>query len=270
MAARKKRPVLYEVYRPSSKGVEVGQKLHSTQSSGHQATMPPSPCADVPVRTLGNADPVAGTTAKRKLLTISPSTLAILIASAAVLLAVAFSAGRRFEAVYSSGEPQAVQPLHEDGDVASKHQAESGLDARQANEIENAPAAADQPQAIADATPGNASGGQPPRVTLQKGYHYIVVQHFGKKVEDARETAQFLIEHGIGCAILPSSQDNVVVATQPFLISQSDSAAAKRERRSAQQLMKKIKTVGKEFKDYRLAEGKKHYTLSKAYLLEIK
>jgi len=105
--------------------------------------------------------------------------------------------------------------------------------------------------------PSNGAGGaaaptpgapaQPPRVELKSGYHYIFVQHFPRSAAgDANLVARYLTAEGVPCGIR-RDKDIVVVATEAYLIEQSDTAAAKRERTRAEAMLARIKTLGKAY-----------------------
>lgn len=206
-------------------------------------------------------------------MTVSAPTLAIAVAGLAVLLAVAFSAGQRYEAFHSSvSEPtELAQGPELDADAGTQEGSVAVIEAADADQ-EGGGAPAET------ATPDRATGqaaqhtaDKPPQVTLWKGYHYVVVQHFGKKRERqaAQAAAGYLRESGVACATLTGADVRVVV-TEPFLINQEDRAAARRERDRADRLIARVRRLGQEYNKQLLKQGEKGYTFSQCYLFEIK
>ena len=113
---------------------------------------------------------------------------------------------------------------------------------------------------------------QPPAttVTLQKGYHYIVVQHFPKsRRADAEEAALFLQDNGIPCALQTGSDIRLVV-TEPFQIDQGNQAAVRTEQRRANALLEQIRKLGQQFNSLRLQNGLGGYTFSGCKLQSFK
>lgn len=87
----------------------------------------------------------------------------------------------------------------------------------------------------------------PPPVELKSGYHYIFIQHFPRSAaRDAEKAAQYLTSEGVPCAIR-KDKDVVVVATEAFLIEQSNAAAGRGERARADKLLARIRLLGKEY-----------------------
>lgn len=83
--------------------------------------------------------------------------------------------------------------------------------------------------------------------TLQKGRHYVVVAHYRKvDLPQAQDAAAFLQQRGIQCVIHEIKNAYMVVATQPFLINQKDTAARKAQQARADEFKRKIKALGKE------------------------
>jgi len=188
-----------------------------------------------------------------------------------VLLAVAFSAGRRYESLYptATDETEVARGGGGDAEASTPGGADASLDASQLDQASKTTAPLGQAISTASGAAAAPTGDTPPQVVLQKGYHYVVIQHFGKKREDALVAAQYLYEKGIPCATLPGS-DIRVIATEPFMVKQADAAAARRERQRADELIRKIKQIGQEFNRYLRNQGKKGYTLDGCYLFEIR
>jgi hypothetical protein len=202
-------------------------------------------------------------------LSISVPTLAVLTAVAVVLLLVAFSAGRHYEARYPS-TTETAQSVPEQGEAAPPDQvavSEGSADVSQA----------DQPTATVPQPPRQASAHeraapqptreQAPRVTLKKGCHYVVVQHFPKKSghQPAQDAARYLQTNGIECATLTGADIRLVV-TEPFLINQEDAAAARRQQQRAETLMQRIRGLGRQYNRKLATEGKPGYTFAECSL----
>jgi hypothetical protein len=109
-----------------------------------------------------------------------------------------------------------------------------------------------------------------PQVELQKGYHYIIVQHLGLGQDAAAaDIARYLKDHGVPCATL-TGRDIRVVAIERFLISQDDRAASKREKQRADKMLTHVREIGAQMNRDWAKVGRKGYTLSGAYLYEFK
>ncbi len=255
MAARRTRPVLYEVYRPRQRAAEIQAGRASAASPTGSDTAQQGPGAGRRV-----ADGAGGAGQ----ITVSRSAAVIAAAVVLVLLLVAFSAGRRYEAARHEQASAAQAGAETAGDSAP---GEGGADAPPAGEQ----AAAGR--ASTPTEPAREQVRQPaqpaPQVTLLRGYDYIVVQHFGRKRQAATEVARYLRDHGIECALFGQSDIRVIV-TQPFLTAQDDAAAAAAQRRAAERLMQRIRALGKQLVKDWAAQGKRGYTLEGCYLYRIK
>lgn len=277
MAARKTRPVLYEVIRPKLRTRDPALKPRSPRSASAVEHPPATETREVhgPDVATNAHPPAPRTDAARFHMTFSGQTLFVLIAIIIVLLVVAFSAGRRY------GAPPADAWDGSASAEATDEESESDTLARDPEAVVAAVPEDDEGAAVGRRTPASPgtgaaartdadeSAGRVRQVTLQKGYTYVVVQHFGGKRQDALAAARFLQERGVPCATL-DGRDIRVVATQPFLVKQADTAAARDERRKADRLLAQIKEIGKEFDKYRRQQGEGGYTLSGCYLYEIR
>lgn len=197
------------------------------------------------------------------MVTVSTSTLTVLLAGTIVLLFMAFAAGRHYE----SQHPSVYTP------------ADFRLEADEGSETQADLAAATEPPAPAQPVAREDTSASPQRpapepappapaaVTLKRGYHYVVVQHFNKSRQqaDAVAAGEFLQENGVACATL-SGADIRLVATQSFLIDQDNAAAARTERERAERLLKRIKQLGQRYNRELLKQGKNGYTFSECYL----
>lgn len=265
MAARKRRPVLYEVYRrPTRDGGRPGTASSWSRvarpAEVDRGAAPPAPGPEgAPQPSVGAAD--------RWHITISGPTLAVLIAAGVVLLAVAFSAGQRYGAARSS-VPEPVGPTLSGPQEASQA-AEPGSAEKSPSAAPGEVARSAGPAAAAGQS-AESAGRDAPRVTLRKGYHYVVVQHFHKTRgrQAAQEAAAFLQANGVSCATLTGADIRLVV-TEPFLINQPDPDAARRERQRAEQLLERIRQLGRQYSRQLANQGRKTYDFAGCYLLKV-
>lgn len=96
--------------------------------------------------------------------------------------------------------------------------------------------------------PTPAPAPAPSPVALQKGSHYVVVQHFGKGARDAANAAaEFLRGKGLRVAILEQRRDIQLIIDEPLLIEQKDRAAKDKAQKRATELKQLIKQYGKEY-----------------------
>jgi hypothetical protein len=273
VATHKKRPILYEVFRPEARSGDPALKPRAFRPS-REAARPASADErelDLLTTTTFSSTPTPASTRDRRAITISASTLTLMIAGMIVLLFVAFIAGRRYESFHPSTFTPADLTLEDEAGARAQTRLTGEVDSPASGQMPSGSAA---PLEVED--PGRRSGQttadvatQVPPVSLKRGCHYVIVQHFGRKATDAEAAARFLQERGVPCAILRGN-DLRVVATEPFLIRQADAAAGRREQRRANQLIEEIKRIGREFKERRQSQGLGTYTLDGAYLLEIK
>ena len=263
VVARKKRPVLYEVIRPEHHRGEPTPGVKPP--SGPPPSLPLSPPRPVrPTAAPKPATPAPEEPVREgRTFTITFPMLAIIAACAAMLVFVAFVAGRQFE-TQSTGEAPKEYTLDMDGSGARPETRGPAPSIRES--------AAESASLNHDTTPQKTTDPEkeseterPPTIALQKGYTYVVIQHFQKtKRADAEAAAEFLRENRIPAALLVGN-DIRLVATEPFLIEQRDAAAAERERRRAGQWLQTIKELGREY-DKRLRElNKPSYTFSECY-----
>lgn len=264
MAARKKRPVLYEVIRPEHRRGEPEPGLVSRPQTAPpprepgrtaaSATPPPiqpvSPSTEEPVRT-------------ERTFNISASMLTVIAACVIMLVFVAFVAGRQFDAKSSGGSPE---PFKFD------------LERVEESPVPRIASTAGTEAVKTDKPPGSSSSEQKapidnkdaesqrsPTVALQKGNTYIVVQHFSKnRRADAEAAALFLQNQRVPCALLVGN-DIRLVATEAFLVDQRDKAAAERERRRLGTWLQQIKELGRQYDKMLREQGKPSYTFSECY-----
>jgi len=112
-----------------------------------------------------------------------------------------------------------------------------------------APAKSDPPPTAKPAAPTQTPAGEPRgRVVLEKGTHYVVIQHFRKKDAGAAEQAgAFLRANGIDCAIQHNKEDIRLVATTPFRIEGKEASTKRAEEVRAETLLRQIKQLGKDY-----------------------
>ena len=254
MAPRKKRPVLYEVFRPKAEGVKPPrQPLGTTTPSPTPSPRTVSPVAPISV-------PAGGSARAEMPVTISRTTLAVLLAVVIALWLIAFVAGRRYEALHPSDyQPIDLSELTETPpNESAAGNSETQPPAPEASVNDSASQAERKPEE----TPIQTR----PRVTLQRGYTYIVVQHFNKNRQraDAEAAALFLRTQGIECAIL-EGPDIRLVTTTGFLIEQDDHAAAQAQQRLANQLQERIKQLGQQYNRELARQGKRGYSFTDCY-----
>ena len=265
MAARKKRPVLFEVFRPESPTGDPTLKPRPFRST----RLPERPAItdereDDVVRTTTISPSATRSPAReRRVLTVSASTFTILIAGMIVLLFVAFAAGRRYESIYPSSFTPAEFTLENDEEAEAQTDLAAAIDQPAPKQVASGEEAALQPhRRMPDPAPA-----APSQVTLQRGRNYVVVQHFNKSRQraDALAAAEFLEANGVPCATLTGA-DIRLIATQPFLTRQADAAAARAEQERANRLLNRIKQLGQRYNRELLNQGKKGYTFSECYL----
>jgi hypothetical protein len=273
VAARKRRPVLYEVYRPRARNADPARR--PPPSNPPQPPNRPPPVSDreseVPVRVPVSHRPATPPAAGRWQVTISGPTLAILSAGTVVLLAVVFSAGRHYESLHPGAARGAglEQPGEVDLSTAVHDGAGADTDAAEASRVGQPSPAEDNSGGAA--TTSDLTDDQARQIVLRPGYHYVVIQHFRKTSERqaARKAAEYLQGSGVACATMTGA-DIRLIATEPFLIKQRDAAAARRERERADRLMRRIKDLGQQYNKELLNQGERGYTFSDCYLFEIR
>lgn len=275
MAARKKHPVLYEVYHRRRRRADQGWKTRpgrwSEQSAGGEME------AETPAGPEATSGPGPAAPEEHWQVTISGPTLAVLAATLVVVLVVTFSAGRH----YGSLRPGST--AGEQLELRAKAPAETSAPDNALTAVQDSTTeligaeSAGGPGAVGrspDGARGVASEPaetETPRVALRKGCHYVIIQHFPKKRgrESALEAARYLRANGVPCALL-SGADIRLVATEAFLIKQQDAAAAQQERQRAGQLMRRIKQLGQQFSKELAKQGRRGYTFGDCYVFEIR
>jgi hypothetical protein len=206
-------------------------------------------------------------------LTISTSTATVLLAGMIVLLFMAFAAGRHYESKHPSDYTQADFLLETEEEPASETSLTSATDTAASGRSGGARArpVGDEETTGAQRRTPDLTSAAPRQVNLQRGHHYVVVQHFNRSHQqaDAIAAAEFLQANGVPCAILQGA-DIRLIATEPFLIAQTDAAAARSTREQANRLLDRVKQLGQQYNRELLNQGKKGYTFSECYLYLVK
>lgn len=171
--------------------------------------------------------------------------IALGVAGVLLVLWITFQAGRRFE---HGGGATAAEPAG--GAVAMAPDRPAVRDSgRQEPPMETPPSAAqrsDSP-ASSDSATADADRGQPERVQLQSGFHYLIVQHFRKRDrQSAEQAAQFFLSKGLRVGLL-TGEDILLVVDDPFLIDQDDRASKSREESRAEALRAHVRELGREY-----------------------
>ncbi|MCG3127536.1 MAG: hypothetical protein CHACPFDD_02398 [Phycisphaerae bacterium] len=111
----------------------------------------------------------------------------------------------------------------------------------------NAPA---EPPRASDATAG------PPAATAdvsesavrERGYHYLIVQHFPKsKLDQAQQAARYLAEAGVPAAIARQGSDIVVFVNQQFALEHKDKNVGQQERARLEETRRRVRELGKAY-----------------------
>ncbi|MFH1748919.1 MAG: hypothetical protein ABIG44_17950 [Planctomycetota bacterium] len=244
MAARRKRPVLYEVMR--------GSHLRDTSERRQTKVAPPTPTPSPAAPPTAAATPDRSPfrfTGGRLYAELGWPALSVVAIGALFILWVTFQAGGRYArnkppsndvADTHAGSPLGVvEPGAED--TSASHSA--ARDERLAT-----PPGAPNETANDPAADSNRFLKEPVAFEFQPGYHYIVIQHFYRtRRDDAVQAANYLRENGVSCIVMPRTRDIELVATTPFLLRQDDANARKTQRDLCNTFKQRIKDIGKEY-----------------------
>lgn len=172
---------------------------------------------------------------------------------AAVLLIfvgwVIFDAGRRTTPEPPAGGVAADDPFADfAGNPVGDLEGGERLVNQEELEAEGPPRALTERQPERDA---QAEGPPPPapapNFKLQGGHTYLVIQHFRKsRREDALRALKYLLEHGIKAVVLEGA-DYQLLAADSFLLNQKDPGAAAAAKSRLAELKRKVKELGKEY-----------------------
>ena len=269
MAARKNRPILYEVVRRSHRPRDAGR--------GQRGSAPPVKLADASTPTPSRpADPGPSSGDSARSLRVVNKKLhmrlgwpAMVVVAVAVIavLCVAFQAGTRYVRSHGSDpEPVAEQERHDPVvDNTTTTEIPSVLDRGPAEQPAVVTPERIDSTPIPGPVPGEEEPQSPPPFEFKKGYHYIVIQHFyPKHHKTARDAAKFIREAGVACIIVTRRADIELVATTPFMFRQ-DTEAQAAERRRCDALKSRIREIGKLFSKAQRAAGKPEYAFEQCY-----
>lgn len=277
MAIRKNRPVLYEVVR-HARLREPGwsrRPITPSASVSGAASAAGGPAAEGSAASAagGSATSAAGgvrvSGGRVQLLLGWPA----LVAAAVLVLFVGwvlFETGRRFErshlsasAGIHSGATAGGDAITAGGLVTDATPAPSPPPGRDVSLVGSGdragalppPQPAEEPRRPAPGPPpaGPAESATSLQEAFKAGYHYVVVQHFGKNgLEAAEDAGRFLKSKGVECVIYQRRGVDVeLIAREPFLLNQKDAAAAAAEKRRCDELKATIRKLGKEYSSLR-------------------
>lgn len=254
MATRKNRPVLYEVVRLSRRQRESSWKRRLAPVPG-AAGESEVPVGQEPVGAEEQVEerPRAVRISEGRLyVDLGWPGMAVVGVALLFVLFIAFQAGGRFYRPQPAREPapgllglghEPAGAAAPDKEIAPEHR-----QAAQPVVTPNLPRAegpSGEPERPA------AKPAEPPASStkLQAGYHYVVIQYFRKTEKEAAvKAAKFLRGKGVDCVIF-EGVDLQLVATEPFLIMQKDANAGAAEKRRCDDLKKRIRELGKEYKE---------------------
>ena len=155
MAARKKRPVMYEVFRPGARTGNVGLKPRPFRSTHDDERLVPSEeREDIVIRDTTPSSTTSGRPSRDgRTLTISTSMLTFVIAGMIVVLFIAFAAGRRYEMFHPTEPTQAKLTLEREREADPQETLVADTDS----------ATAERPADRRTATPNRAQTSPPKR-----------------------------------------------------------------------------------------------------------
>ncbi len=256
MAARKRRPVLYEVVRRDRGGQPEWQQR--PEQPGPEAFPPTASPSTVPAPAkqteATEPAPMVQVVGECVHLSLGWPVIAIALAGLLVALAVSFHAGTRYAQQTGTPDEDALTPtetgslLSEATEVADRGTGRSGEGTGVAPTRRRPAEAGGDMGAEAPRRTSPPPDRQPTSNELQKGYHYVFIQFFPKsRLKDAQAAAEFLRANGLPCVIQEARADTRLIADQPFLLDQRDVAARQRERQRCDELKRRIKQLGKEY-----------------------
>jgi hypothetical protein len=256
VAARKRRPVLYEVVRRDRGGLPEW-KLRP-EHPGPEAFPPTTSPSTVPAPAeqteATEPAPTVQVVGERVHFSLGWPVIAIALAGFVVALAVSFHAGTRYAQRTGTPDEDALTPTETGSLVTGATGVADRGTGRPGERTGVAPTRRRPAEAGGDAgtkTPERTSpppDRQPTSTELQKGYHYVFIQFFRKsRMKDAQDAAEFLRANGLPCVIQEAREDIRLIATQPLLLDQRDVAARQRERQRCDELKRRIKELGKEY-----------------------
>lgn len=222
---------------PSAKASRPASTLFvpdQVSTEAEESAAPPAAGAHVPLRT--------------REVTFTLSVPALAIGAAGLLLAfyVVFQAGRTLETGRSTTEQTAP--------AMTEPRAAEPPPATRVERTQTPPAAVPETAAPKStspaATPAAVSSGEreaAPSVELRAGYRYLVVQHFRKSSREAAEhAAAFLASKGLKVGLLGGADLRLIV-DEPLLLDQDDKRGRAAEQQRADQLIARLRALGKEY-----------------------
>lgn len=284
MAARKSRPVLYEligqIQRPVARPRIPVAPQPTRPQPGRMNPAAPGPPGAAPAPESDHGSKFAAWIGRRLNLALSTPYLAAFAVAAVALLTLAYVAGRLSTSdnreTSSSLEQALTQKPTDPPPVDERQRAEPVTTHRPTRPVAIPPrpdqpvAEPAQPEAAAPAqarppVEPAPKAEEPRAMTFESGKSYVIVQHLSKRgpgPQAAERIRDFLVAGGVPAAVHSGGPDLVVVATEPFSIDpKKRKDAADPERKRAQQLMDRIRKLGEQY----VTNG---YTFKDCYLRE--
>lgn len=265
MAARKSRPVLYELIAQSQPTTTWTRPAQPNQPAGpHIAKVPAA--APGTIDTQRSPGALATWIGRRANVALSTPYVAAIGIVAILLLALAYYAGRKsgdeHPGTSTSLEQALLKTPSEAIIVDERPRPEPTATHRPTRPVAVPPRAA-QPQPEPPRDEQAAAPGAPPAETaarpdvaatphvFESGKSYVIVQHLSKRgpgPQAAERIRDFLTAGGVPCVVHAGGADLIVVATEPFAIDpRKRKDAADPERKRAQQLMDRIRKLGEQY-----------------------
>ena len=242
MSARRSRPLLFEVARRHAP-VEPQPNERDTRRREPREPRPVSP--PVVERT---PEPDGDEDGRSEVITRRGLTMAIVATVVVVAVAVGIQTSRYFmdhSASIDNADPMLT--ISRPGTDASIGGVAKPSGSVQRSKPPTPPIAHADSQKPSDKGAAPAGDSAPRRVELTPGYSYVVAQYFRKRDEEAaRNAGAFLGERGVACALL-YGKDIRLVALQRFDTTSEDAAQRRRETKRADELIRRIKELGKEY-----------------------
>jgi hypothetical protein len=265
VAARKNRPVLYEVARLSRRQRDAGWKRRSVspapESTPAEGVPTPGGSADsaVPGRARGFRF-----VKRRFWLNLGWPGLLGAAGVIVVVLWLAYAFGLKLTG--SQAPTRATSP---GGHTAGKLPTPGGAPAPdhrpapgESVVTPNQPSPTTRPAAAEHSAEPPAPAAE--AFTWKPGYHYIVIQHFRKSEEEAAKEAYRFLEANKVPAVITRGADFQLIAREPFLLKQDDAQARAAEDKRCEDLKRRIKELGKEYAKRQRAAKKPEYTFDQA------
>lgn len=97
-------------------------------------------------------------------------------------------------------------------------------------------------------TPPPAETSHAPNFEFKSGYNYLVVQHVKKKDRDAAERIRdYLVSNGVGCVVVDSGPDVVVICVDAFPPTSKNKSKAAAESKKKKEYSDRIRQLGREY-----------------------